>query len=125
MAYEIPGRKFGVLPAGADLSAKQFTAVTVAAVSGVPSIVSAGAGASAHGILQNKPISGEAAEIMESGVSKALLGGTVAVDDQLSGDANGKLIVAITGAYIYARALEAGVSGDVVAVKLLRDGVKA
>lgn len=94
MAYEIPGFKLGVLPANADLSAKQYYGVKV--VSGGIDVVSA-AGGVAVGILQNKPVSGEAAEVTVLGVSKAIGSGALSKGALVAFDSNGKLKAAVLG----------------------------
>lgn len=117
MAYEgilqcIPGLK-----ASADLSAKQFTAMKL---SGNLSVVDADAGEASVGILQNNPISGEAATVAYLGVSKAILGDTVAAaGTRLASDVDGKLVPATLGSYVVAIALEAGALNDLRSVLVL------
>lgn len=65
------------LPAGADLSAKQYHAVIVNSSGQVVIAPLAGTSASVVGILQNTPVSGEAATVAISGVSKVVASGTV------------------------------------------------
>lgn len=125
--FEIPNFIVGVLQANADLSAKQYYCVDVKQATGSglsgPSVdLPAASGANVIGLLQNKPILGEAANVMCAGISKGFLGGTVAVGDSLMTDSAGKLIVATSGNYQVARALDAGVSGDICAVLLQRAG---
>lgn len=67
MAYELPGFKF-TLEAGADLSSSQYKLVKVNSSSKV--IACAATTDIPIGILQNKPVSGDAAEIMAIGISK-------------------------------------------------------
>lgn len=105
MAYEVLRIKLGVLTAAADLSAKQFYAVKVTAANAVNL---AGLGESAVGILQGKPISGEAAELAISGdVSKMVAGGAVAAGDKVAVTALGKAKVAASGEYVIGTALNA------------------
>ena len=73
------------------------------------------------GILQNCPDDGEAAEVAEAGVTKALLGlGGCSVGSKLGvyNGTSGALIVATSGHYMVAVALEAGAAGDPVSVLL-------
>ncbi len=67
MAYEIPGFKFS-LEAAADLSAHQFKYVKVDGNGRCAAI--AAATDCPIGVLQNKPVAGEAAEIMRDGITK-------------------------------------------------------
>lgn len=126
-AYEIPSFYLGVIEAEVDLSSSQYLAVkpqAASAVSGTEgaSLVLAGAGDPAIGILQNNPLAGEAGSVMIHGVSKAQLGGTVSVGSLLAVDGSGKLVVAASGNYIIGEALMAGVSGDIISVLLIRNG---
>ena len=52
----------------------------------------------AYGILQNKPASGQAADVGIMGVSKAVCGGTVSAGDYLTPNTSGQLITATTTA---------------------------
>ena len=82
---KIPG-----LEASADLSALQFRAVIP---SGDFTVNVAGAAASAIGILQNKPISGAAAQVAATGsMSKAEAGAAFAVNVDLMTDSVGRLV---------------------------------
>lgn len=114
--------------AGADLSAKQYYFVKADGTL-------CGAGGKALGILQNSPKSGRAAGIRVFGGSKLVLGGTVAVGDYIASDASGKGVKAtvasvlagtpepLAGDHVIAIALDAGVSGDTVAVMLIHAGL--
>lgn len=119
MAYEIPCFKLGTEVAASDLSSYQFYALKVTA-SGV---ALAGAGEAIVGILQNKPISGEAAEIVVSGVSKAVSGAAFSKGALLEVDANGKLIAASStiGYKLVGIALEAATGANQVVSVLLKD----
>jgi hypothetical protein len=130
-AYEIPGFALGVLPANIDMSVEatyQYTAVEVgpatgAGLSGAAIVAPPSAGAACIGILQNNPQLGEAAAVMVSGVTKAQLGAGVGIGTKLMvKDSGGTLIAATSTNFAIARALENGVSGDIIAVLLLRDG---
>lgn len=128
MAYEINVGYDITVPAAADLSAKQYYFVLAAGTL-------AGAGAQALGVLQNNPASGDAAGVRVMGVSKVVLGGTVAVGDLISSDANAKGVkytaasVAagtpepLSGTHVLGIALEAGDAGDLIAVALNHAGL--
>lgn len=104
----------GSVVAAADLSSKQYYAVTLG--SGGFSLADA-AGEKTVGLLQNAPTSGDACEVCFMGLGLGILGGTVAVDDWLTVDANGKLVATVEHtSHVIGRAMEAGISGDVVTV---------
>jgi hypothetical protein len=143
MSYEIPDFYVGILPADVDMSGDtvspftpndlifQFTAVQVRAALNTPGFGVGGAAVAPPpsssvpilGILQNNPQLGEAAQVLTEGVSKALLSGTVSINNILMADApNGNgacpLKLATTGNYGVAQALENGVAGSIIAVYL-------
>lgn len=120
MAFEIPNFYIGVLPAAADLSAGQFKVVGIVDNgSGQAAVNYPSAGGQGIGVLQNKPLSGEAATVMNEGITKALLGtGGITVGQNLMAGTSGVLVLATSGNYIVAQALETGVSGDVISVLL-------
>lgn len=147
MSYEIPDFYVGIFPADIDMSGTsnsfpggnpaifQYTAVDIRVAQntsgyGAGNVAIApppSAGVPVLGLVQNNPQLGEAAQVMSEGVSKALIGGNVFVNSQLMAAApNGSgacpLIVATSGNYIIAKALESGVSGDIIAVYLRNQG---
>jgi len=101
------------LPANADLSAKQYYAIEVANSSGEGRAALAGDGEFIIGVLQNKPIAGEAATVAISGVTKAAAGGTITAGNSVGVDANGKFVAAATGDRRVGVALMSAVSGDI------------
>lgn len=104
----------GSIKANADLSTKQYYAVTISS-SGAD--LANAAGEKTVGLLQNAPISGDACEICFHGIAIGILGGTVSVDDWLTTDANGKLVATVEQTdHVIGRALEAGVSNDRITV---------
>lgn len=135
MAYTYDSDDCISLPAGADLSTKQFRAVKV---NSSAQAVVAGAGEFAIGILQNKPAAGQAATITYSGVSKAILGGSVTAGATVASDGNGAFVDAteartntsdagasadpLIGSNIMGVALAGGVTGDIVPVLILVAG---
>lgn len=105
--------------AGADLSALQFRAVKF-----VGSDVNvAGLGENACGILQNKPASGDAADVMILGISRALSGAAFAAGAKLSCDAVGRVILAASGHHVIGIAQEAaGGADEIVAIQVALGG---
>ncbi|RJQ04428.1 MAG: hypothetical protein C4551_10770 [Bacillota bacterium] len=120
MAHEIPVENVTLI-AGADLSASQYLAVKINA-SG--QAILAGAGENAVGILQNKPASGQAAEVMALGISKVVYGATVTAGQNLAADAAGKLVPASGDNAVIGVALEGG-SADEIRSALLVTRVTA
>lgn len=117
MSFEQPGFKPAALNAAADLSAKQFLGVKVTADRAV-NVVSASTDKSI-GILQNKPLSGQEAEITHNGVSKAIAGAAVTVGVEVMFDTNGKVIAATTTNRAVGVALQAaGGANEVIPVLL-------
>ena len=132
MAYEIPSFYVGILPADIDMSALQFAGVDVAPAAhtqgagvGGTAIVKPAAGGQILGILQNNPMVGEAAQVMEAGVSKAKAGGIFVAGDKLAVDVNGNFVLAVTGNLIVAIALETGAAGVISTVLLKNMGIHA
>lgn len=115
------------IKAGADLSAGQFMAVRLTSARTVGAITDANAQVP-YGILQNKPKSGEAAEVAVAGGGatnvKARAGGTIAAGDFLACNNTGELIAqpqaeASPDLYIIAVALEAAADNDIFHVDML------
>lgn len=79
--------------AGADLSSKQYTFVKL---SNDTTVVSAGAGEAALGILQNNPESGDTANVMIMGYSLLVMSEAVAVMAKVASTAAGEG-AAVTG----------------------------
>jgi hypothetical protein len=99
--------------AGADLSAKQFYCIKLnSSGQGVLS----GAGENALGILQDKPASGQVGAVCCLGKSMAIYGASVTAGQNLTPDANGKLVPATGSDAVVAVAAESGSSGDICSV---------
>lgn len=96
----------------------QFLAVKQSTVAD-RSILIAGANADIYGILQNKPKNGEAGDVCISGLSKAVYGATIVAAAFLTTDASGRLVTATTGQLAAAKAIVAGVLGDIGTVEVL------
>ena len=92
----------------------QFMAVVVNSTGRTTAIASA-IGQQIYGILQNKPTSGQAADVGFIGISKANAGGTIAAGAILMTNASGQLIAwtAGSGYAQVGQALEAAVSGQI------------
>ncbi len=107
------------LPCATDISTKIYLFMKV--VSDL--IVTAGAGEATVGILQNTPVGSTSrhagAAVRTSGNSKLKLGGTVTANAFLKSDASGQGVVASTGDKYGAQAISAGVSGDLIAVRVI------
>lgn len=119
MAYEFSNYSVKVtLVAGADLSAAQYKfvklnssgeAVAVAAATDLP-----------IGILQNAPTSGQEAEVLVSGGSKLVLGGTVAAAGVVGTSSSGAGVAIVHGTdttkFALGQAITGGASGEIVTV---------
>jgi hypothetical protein len=130
-AYEIPGFYIGVLEANISMVVEatyQYTGVDVSAATGAglvgpgALVPPASAGVAILGILQNNPQLAEAGQVMTSGVTKAVAGGTFAIGAILAVNSSGQLVAATSGQYGVAKALQAGVSGTIVSVFLFGYG---
>ena len=121
MAYEGYQHKWS-LPAGSDLSAKQYYCGKVS--SGVLAL--AGAGEDCDGIIQNKPIAAEPGELCNFGVTKVIAGAAISVDANLTPDTNGKAVTATTGDVIFGKALEAATAANqLISVMFYKNGISA
>jgi hypothetical protein len=99
-----------------DLTAKQFYIVKASSTENEIALAAA-ATDKLIGVLTNKPLSGETADVYArnaAGTGKVIAGGTVAINDYITSDANGKAVATTTsGDQILGIALEAAVSGDI------------
>lgn len=133
MAYESNVGQDFTFPASADLSANQFRFMVL---NTSKKLVLAGANVSCVGVLQDAPNAADrAGGVRCFGITKLTLGGTVAANDKIASDANGKGVKAtaasvsagtpepLAGSYVMGVALEAGVSGDVISVLLTHAGI--
>lgn len=109
------------IPAGADLSALQFTAIAL----GVDKLAVSATAATAPivGILMNKPTSGQAAKVAIGGIGKAKVGaGGWSSGDQLTATTGGALIATTTNNHhIVGVALEDAAANDIAQV-IIRPG---
>lgn len=123
MAHEY-GLQCVSLVAAADLSAKQFYFVYVDGNG--KAALNVTAGARAVGVLQNKPIAGETAEVAYAGVTKVAAGATITADDPVMSDVAGKADVAVAAAapgnFVRGQALEGGAAGEIITMLLAPTG---
>lgn len=121
MAFEVTGSTLPAVTAAADLSAQQFRFVKITAAK---AINLAGAGDAVAGVLQNKPISGQAATVWGVGsVSKVVAGAAVAAGAFVTPDASGDAVTAGTGNYIAGEAIDAAAgAGSIISVQLTQPG---
>ena len=120
MAYEIPGKVISVFNATADLSALQYTFVSLTTLGGITgtTIVS---DARVLGILQNTPTSNQTAEVMVDGISKLVAATTaIVIGDYLGSTAGGRAVTAAyssgTTQWVGARALSVAVTTGLCSV---------
>ena len=103
--------------AAADLSSSQFYAVKITAARAV-NLASTG-GEYIYGILQNKPTSGQAADVGILGISKAIAGAAYSAGVALMTDTSGRLITATGTNHRVATSIEAATAaGQLITVAL-------
>jgi hypothetical protein len=106
--------------AAADLSSSQFLAITPDS-SGKAALATDGA--AAIGVLQNKPTSGNVAEVMVLGETKFQVGvGGVTSGDLVSATSTGAAQTADSGDYVLGWTMDTGAAGDFVTVVLSPQG---
>ena len=103
--------------AAADLSGNLFYCVKLTASRQV-NLANTG-GEVAYGVLQNKPTSGQAADIGVFGISKAAAGAAFSAGAQLMTDTTGRLITRTSTNHCVALAIEAATAaGQLITVML-------
>lgn len=135
MAVENIGYLLGFLISGEDQSATgglagpggsgQFLCQKVSTAADFTCLHTSAGNEKIIGILQNKPKSGEAANIMRAGTSKAQIGGPITRGDLLKNDSSGRLLLAASGNVAVAQALESGVLNDIRSVEVFPSFVLA
>lgn len=129
-AHEIPGFKLTGIAGSTAASLTQYTFVAAATGASQPVYNTASTGASGvHpkyiGVVQNAPASGQAAELMVSGVSKVVAGEAIVAGQYVTIGASGKAAVAASGAMAAGIAESTTTAADqLVSVNLLH-GVQA
>jgi len=117
MAWELPSFKLPGFTAEADLSAAQFLGVNGGTAAG--QVALAGAGEAIFGVLQNKPTAGQAAEVMNKGVTKGISGAAILVHVQVEVDAAGKFITLAAGVPVGFALEAAGAADEIITVLLV------
>jgi len=114
MAYSDPQVRLGTLSAAVDLSGDQYKFVKLASATTVN--LCTNATDRPIGVLQNKPESGETAEVCIFGITKLLAGGTIAFNNVIGTDASSTADKKIPGTdiseYMCGFAISAAVSGE-------------
>ena len=119
MAYELSDSQVTLsIPAGADLSAKQYTFVKI---SGTGVISCAAATDVPIGVLLNDPASGETAAVAVSGIVKLTASAAITAGATIGTTATGTAVTLAAGSdttkYIVGRAITAaGATGDIITV---------
>lgn len=119
MAYELSDSQVVLsIPAGADLSAKQYTFVKI---SGTGVISVAAATDAPIGVLLNDPASGETAAVAVSGIVKLKASAAITAGATIGTTATGTAVTLAAGTdttkYIVGRAITAaGAAGDIITV---------
>jgi hypothetical protein len=93
----------------------QFLGVYISASRTVT--IDATGGVAIYGILQNTPGQGQAADVVISGISKAVAGAAVSANDPLMTDSSGRVITATSTNHRFATAIEsASGAGQIITV---------
>jgi hypothetical protein len=113
VSYDLIPQFIGIYKAGQDLSNYQYYPVRL---NSFQRWQLAAEGEDAHGILVNKPLSGQVAKVCIFGIVQAIVGEAVLPGRPLSVNADGKLIES-TGGAIVAYSVDYGTNdGDIVSV---------
>lgn len=122
MAFEALGFCIPGVVAAADLSASQFRLVKIDGTGKVT--LGSTLGAVVDGVLQDKPLAGQAASVAVSGVSKVEAGAGVTAGALVTTDATNRAITAGATQHAFGRALTSGAVGNLISVLLLPYGVQ-
>ena len=107
--------------AGADLSAKQFTFVKMNTTD--RTVVSAGNGDAAFGVLINDPESGQAATVVTAGRVIVEVGtGGLTAGDEVGVDANGEAVSAASTDIIVGICVDGAAAGGRATIDFFRGG---
>jgi len=108
-----------------DLSAKRFY-VMKQGTTLKSAVLADTAGEVVLGILQDTGLDGSTnvdhGLVREHGESLCKIGGNISIDDPLQADTDGMAIVATTADYVFGRAKEAGVDGDLIRIVITHEG---
>lgn len=116
MAWQTPGFMLPGHVAGADLSAKQFTAVIINST--VNEVVTTAGTEKIAGVLQNKPTAGQAAQVMVDGVTKGVAGAAITQGAEVEVLAGGKFTPLSAGVSVGIALIAAAADGDIISVLL-------
>jgi hypothetical protein len=109
------------VPAGEDLSTKQFYFVTLESDGKVD--LADSAGEQCFGVLLNKPSEVDRpATVVVSGQVTVVSGGTIAAGAAVQTDASGKAITAASGDVVMGYAMESAVANDIFRIELIQGG---
>lgn len=124
MAWELPAFCVGALVTNADLSTYQFYAVKINTTNNQVALCDTD-GEVGFGVLQNKPASGIAADVMTLGITKVVAVETLTAGDFWGVDATGKakkIEGSITGAdvgdYVMGQVLEGAAADELATVSV-------
>ena len=107
--------------AGADLSAKQFTFVKMNTTD--RTVVSAGNGDAAFGVIINDPESGQAATVVTAGRVVVEVGtGGLTAGDEVGVDANGEAVSAAATDIIVGICVDGAAAGERATIDFFRGG---
>ena len=107
--------------AGEDLSSAQFTFVIMNTTDGT--VVAAGNGAAADGIVINDPTSGQAATVVVTGRQQVLCGsGGLTAGDDVGVDANGAAVTAATGDIVVGKCVYGASASEYATIDFFRGG---
>lgn len=113
MAWEGVQIKVPGLVAAANLTALQYTFVKLDANGKV--IAASAQGEACIGVLQNKPNTGEAAEVVIFGISKVVADAAINEMDQLTNQTDGQAMAAASADFVLGTAITAaGGAGEVI-----------
>lgn len=119
MAYNNIHGQVETYIAGADLSASQYLFVKTSGAT----VVVAGAGEEAVGVLWNDPTSGKAASVVRGGDPNVYAGAAIAAGVDVASDAAGKAVAATTGDVILGKTRKAAeAANDLVQIEFYRGG---
>lgn len=101
---------------------KQFTFVRLNTAG---ALVTPTLGGNAVGVIQDKPLVGEAGQVCGPGdTTKVQCGGTFAAGDRIASDANGMAIASVTGDFLLGHARTAGAVGTLASILFQATGSK-
>lgn len=126
MAFAAGQRKTESYEISENLSAKQFH-IMKQGTTLKSALIADTAGEVVIGILQDTGLDGssdvEHGDVAISGESLCKISGNISIDDPLQANTDGAGIVATTSDHVFARALEGGVTGDLIRVIISSEGI--